>query len=66
MNDALLNKISQNQEIFGIIGLGYVGLPLATLFAEAGIHVVEFDKSKAKVDKVSREKVILKTSMMLY
>lgn len=33
----LLQKIDANQEIIGIIGLGYVGLPLAVSFAQAGI-----------------------------
>ncbi len=47
-------KIKNNQEIIGIIGLGYVGLPLAVAFAEAGLHVIGFDKSQAKVDKINR------------
>ena len=47
-------KINNNQEIIGIIGLGYVGLPLAVAFAEAGLHVVGFDKSQKKVDKINR------------
>ena len=47
-------KISNNKEIIGIIGLGYVGLPLAVAFAEAGLHVIGFDKSQAKVDKINR------------
>ena len=33
----------------GIIGLGYVGLPLATAFAEAGLHVIGFDLAEDKV-----------------
>ena len=47
-------KIDNNQEIIGIIGLGYVGLPLAVAFAEAGLHVIGFDKSQEKVDKINR------------
>jgi len=47
-------KIDNNQEIIGIIGLGYVGLPLAVAFAEAGLHVIGFDKSQGKVDKINR------------
>lgn len=50
---ALLEKISDNQEIIGIIGLGYVGLPLAVSFAEAGIQVIGFDKSPDKVNKIN-------------
>jgi len=33
----------------GIIGLGYVGLPLATAFAEAGLHVIGYDLAEDKV-----------------
>jgi len=50
---ALLEKINANAEIVGIIGLGYVGLPLAVGFAQAGIKVIGFDKSSDKVDKIN-------------
>ena len=46
-------KIHNNQEKIGIIGLGYVGLPLAVSFAEAGVEVLGFDKSKSKIDKIN-------------
>ncbi len=49
----ILEKISQNQEIIGIIGLGYVGLPLATCFAGATVRVIGFDKNPTKVKKVN-------------
>jgi UDP-N-acetyl-D-glucosamine dehydrogenase len=49
----LLQKIESNSETVGIIGLGYVGLPLAVSFAEAGVKVIGFDKSKSKVDKIN-------------
>ena len=52
-NRQLLEKISANEEVVGIIGLGYVGLPLAVSFAEAGVKVIGFDKSKEKVDKIN-------------
>ena len=50
----ILNKIKHNQEIVGIIGLGYVGLPLAVNFAEAGIKVIGFEKSEEKADLVNK------------
>jgi UDP-N-acetyl-D-glucosamine dehydrogenase len=50
---SLLKKIADNKETVGIIGLGYVGLPLAVNFAEAGIHVIGFEKSKEKADLVN-------------
>ena len=49
----LLQKISRDEETIGIIGLGYVGLPLAVNFAEAGIKVIGFEKSKEKADLVN-------------
>lgn len=56
MNKAqsLLSKIAANNEIVGVIGLGYVGLPLAVNFAQAGIQVIGFDKSQHKVDQINR------------
>ena len=51
--EQILNKIQSNQEVIGVIGLGYVGLPLAVNFAEAGIKVIGFDKSQQKVDKIN-------------
>jgi UDP-N-acetyl-D-glucosamine dehydrogenase len=38
----------------GIIGLGYVGLPLAAAFAEAGIDVVGVDTDRARVERLRR------------
>lgn len=49
----LLAKIIANKEVVGVIGLGYVGLPLAVNFAEAGIKVIGFDKNPDKVDKIN-------------
>lgn len=49
----LLQKIDTNTEVVGIIGLGYVGLPLAVGFAQAGVKVIGFDKSTTKVDKIN-------------
>jgi hypothetical protein len=52
-NGTILSKISDNTEVVGIIGLGYVGLPLAVNFAEAGVKVIGFDKSESKVNKIN-------------
>ncbi|MGM0619480.1 MAG: nucleotide sugar dehydrogenase [Bacteroidota bacterium] len=49
----ILEKIASNTEVVGVIGLGYVGLPLAVNFAEAGIKTVGFDKNPEKVDKIN-------------
>src|SRR5664279_2579680 len=50
----LLDKITSNTEGVGIIGLGYVGLPLAVGFAQAGVKVIGFDKSQTKVDRINQ------------
>lgn len=52
--NTIFNKIENNNETIGIIGLGYVGLPLAVSFAEENINVIGFDKSKEKVDKINK------------
>jgi UDP-N-acetyl-D-glucosamine dehydrogenase len=49
----ILGKISSNSEVVGVIGLGYVGLPLAVSFAEAGVKVIGFDKSSDKVNNIN-------------
>ncbi len=50
----LREGISTRSLHVGIIGLGYVGLPLATTFAEAGFHVTGIDVDQQKVDAANR------------
>lgn len=47
----MINKLLNNQEKLSVIGLGYVGMPLAVTFAERGINVVGFDLNQEKVNK---------------
>ena len=51
---ALLQKINAGQGLVGIIGLGYVGLPLARAFTDKGIGVLGFDVDPTKVIKLQR------------
>jgi UDP-N-acetyl-D-glucosamine dehydrogenase len=53
-NHPLKNKIQQRQARVGIIGLGYVGLPLALLFSEQKFAVTGFDIDPRKVDILAR------------
>lgn len=53
MKNQLLEKISSRSLRVAIIGLGYVGLPLATTFAEAGFHVTGIDVDQKKVDQAN-------------
>lgn len=51
--EELLKKIENNTVKVGIIGLGYVGLPLAVSFARKGINVLGFEKSEKKAQSVN-------------
>ena len=44
--ELLLEKIEKRDAVVGIIGLGYVGLPLAMEFANAGFRVIGYDISQ--------------------
>ncbi|MFN0168546.1 MAG: nucleotide sugar dehydrogenase [Bryobacteraceae bacterium] len=50
----LEQKITNRTARVGVIGLGYVGLPLAVEFARAGFHVTGLDLSDSKVDRVNQ------------
>ena len=50
MKEQLLSKIDDRSAVVGIVGLGYVGLPLAMEFARAGFRVIGFDVSQRVVD----------------
>lgn len=50
----LLDKIASRQARVGVLGLGYVGLPLATEFALAGFNVVGIDVDPGRVERVNR------------
>jgi len=50
----LLDKIERREAVVGIIGLGYVGLPLAVVFAQAGFQVIGVDLDARKVDAVNQ------------
>ena len=49
----LINKIENKTAKVGVIGLGYVGLPLAVGFARAGFSVTGIDIDKNRVDKIN-------------
>jgi UDP-N-acetyl-D-glucosamine dehydrogenase len=50
----LKSKISSKQAKIGVIGLGYVGLPLVVAFAQKGFSVLGFDIDKHKVDQLKQ------------
>lgn len=53
MKKELLEKIKNKEITVGVVGLGYVGLPLAVEKAKAGFKTIGFDVQKAKVDMVN-------------
>jgi UDP-N-acetyl-D-glucosamine dehydrogenase len=57
MSDAMVQefvrKVETRETRVGIVGLGYVGLPLALLFCESGFRVTGFDIDAAKVDTLN-------------
>jgi UDP-N-acetyl-D-glucosamine dehydrogenase len=52
--DVLVAKAQDRSALIGIVGLGYVGLPLAMEFARAGFRVLGFDVSKAVVEALTQ------------
>ncbi len=54
LKQTLLDRLNQRQAKVGIVGLGYVGLPLAVEFAEVGFEVLGVDLSAAKVEQLNQ------------
>ncbi len=52
--ERLLEKIAKKDAVVGVIGLGYVGLPLGLVFEEAGFPVVGFDVDPKKPEALQR------------
>lgn len=50
----LLEKITKRTATVGVVGLGYVGLPLAVLQARTGYRVIGIDEAAEKVERVNR------------
>ena len=57
---ALLKKIDSKKAIVGIIGLGYVGLPLALEFAKKGFQTIGFDIDEKKIPILMKGKSYIK------
>jgi UDP-N-acetyl-D-glucosamine dehydrogenase len=52
--ETLIRNLKEKKARIGILGLGYVGLPLAVVFAEAGFHVTGIDPDTRKADSVNK------------
>ena len=53
MQELILERIRTREARVGVVGLGYVGLPLSIVFAEAGFEVVGLDVDQARVEAIS-------------
>ncbi|MCP4834616.1 MAG: nucleotide sugar dehydrogenase, partial [Phycisphaera sp.] len=56
----LAHKIETNAARIGVIGLGYVGLPLAHALHRGGLPVVGFDVDQGKIDAIAENRNYLK------
>src|SRR6267142_3344435 len=56
IDDVLAAKIEQREARIGVVGLGYVGLPLALLFTEQSFRITGFDVDQKKVDVLAKGK----------
>ncbi|MEG0372133.1 MAG: nucleotide sugar dehydrogenase [Clostridium sp.] len=52
--DNLMKRLQDRTAVIGVVGLGYVGLPLAVEKAKAGYKVIGFDVQQSRVDQVNR------------
>ncbi len=50
--DGFAQKIEDRTAVVGVVGLGYVGLPLARVFHDAGFRVIGYDRDPAKIDQL--------------
>jgi UDP-N-acetyl-D-glucosamine dehydrogenase len=60
MHVKIIDKFKSRNAVVGIVGLGYVGLPLAIRFAEVGVKVLGFDIDQAKLDAIQAGKSYIK------
>jgi len=56
MKTQLLQRIQDKSALVGVVGLGYVGLPLAVAFGQAGLRVVGIEVDPDKVARLNRGK----------
>lgn len=47
---SLYDKLRKNEEKLSLVGLGYVGMPIAVAFAKKGLKVIGYDLNKEKID----------------
>jgi UDP-N-acetyl-D-glucosamine dehydrogenase len=58
--DGLIRKLQDKTAVIGVVGLGYVGLPLALRYAQVGYPVVGFDIDPGKPENIARGQTYLR------
>jgi len=59
MKQDLINKLNDKSAVIGIVGLGYVGIPLALRFTDVGYKVIGFDIDPEKAEKITAGKTYI-------
>src|SRR5262249_32746758 len=54
MGTELINKLNERRAVVGVIGLGYVGLPLTVEFARGGLKAIGFDVDRRRVEEINK------------
>lgn len=54
--DKIIENNNKKSSVIGIIGLGYVGIPLSLSFVKAGFKVIGFDTDKKKIEQIKKKK----------
>ncbi len=60
IKDSVINKIKAKNAVIGVVGLGYVGIPLMLRYAEAGYTVIGFDIDLLKTEMLNNGKSYIK------
>ena len=61
--DKLIEKLDNKRAIIGIVGIGYVGLPLMIRYAEVGFKVIAFDIDTGRLTACMPERAISSISL---
>ncbi|HXM18385.1 MAG TPA: nucleotide sugar dehydrogenase [Candidatus Tumulicola sp.] len=62
---ALIEAIKSKRAGVGIVGLGYVGLPLATSFSEAGYHTIGFEIDESKARRINENQTSARSPVVV-